>query len=80
MMIKSGIRSLLFAAAALVAFGPLAPEAKTLDEILTAKKIAVGINPALPPLGLYNDKNEIDGFDAEFAKRSARCWASKSNW
>ncbi len=68
-MIRSGIRTLLLAAAALLALGPVAPEAKTLDEILTAKKIAVGINPALPPLGLYNDKNEIDGFDAEFAKK-----------
>jgi polar amino acid transport system substrate-binding protein len=46
-------------------------KARTLDEILSAKKIAIGVNPALPPLGLYNEKNEIDGFDVEFAKKIA---------
>jgi polar amino acid transport system substrate-binding protein len=46
-------------------------EARNLDEILSAKKIVVGVNPALPPLGLYNEKNQIDGFDVEFANKIA---------
>jgi len=41
--------------------------AKSLDQILSAGEIRVGINPQQPPLGMFNDKNEITGFDPEFA-------------
>lgn len=44
-------------------------EAKTLDEILSAKKISVGVNPALPPLAMYDEKNQMAGFDVEFARK-----------
>lgn len=37
--------------------------AATLDEILKAGVIKVGVNPTLPPRALYNEKNEIDGFE-----------------
>lgn len=50
---------------------PSVGHARTLDEILSSKKIAVGVNPALPPLGMYNEKNEMDGFDVEFARKIA---------
>jgi polar amino acid transport system substrate-binding protein len=46
-------------------------QAKSLDEILKAGEIRVGINPTLPPLGVYNDKNEIDGFDKDVAQAIA---------
>jgi len=42
-------------------------EAKSLDQIISAGEIRVGINPQMPPLGMFNDKNEIVGFDQEFA-------------
>src|SRR5512134_249614 len=42
-------------------------DARTLDEIMASKKLIVGINPPLPPLGIFNDKNQIDGFDADIA-------------
>jgi polar amino acid transport system substrate-binding protein len=48
---------------------PAAAEAHSLDEILSAKKIVVGINPNLPPLGRFNDKNEIEGFDVDLANK-----------
>ena len=36
----------------------------------------VGINPTLPPLGNFNDKNEIVGFDVDYRQpKSPRCWA-----
>jgi polar amino acid transport system substrate-binding protein len=43
--------------------------ARTLDEILASKKLIVGVNPTLPPLGIFNDKNEIDGFDVDVARK-----------
>ena len=45
--------------------------AATLDEILSAGKIRVGVNPTIPPTALYNDENELDGFDVNFAKEIA---------
>jgi polar amino acid transport system substrate-binding protein len=56
-------------AAALLA--PVAGEARTLDEILSSNKLVVGVNPTLPPLGNYNDKNEIVGFDVDVSKKIA---------
>lgn len=46
--------------------------ARTLNEILKAGEIRVGINPTMPPIGVFNDKNEIDGFDKEFADEIAK--------
>ena len=43
--------------------------ARTLDEIMASKKLVVGVNPTLPPLGIFNDKNEIDGFDVDVARK-----------
>jgi polar amino acid transport system substrate-binding protein len=43
--------------------------ARTLDEILASKKIVIGVNATLPPLGIFNDKNEIDGFDVDIARK-----------
>src|SRR5690349_24598427 len=45
--------------------------ARTLDEIIASKKLIVGINPTLPPLGVFNAKNEIDGVDVDIAKAIA---------
>jgi len=45
--------------------------ARTLDEIVASKKLVVGVNPTLPPLGIFNDKNEIDGFDVDIARKLA---------
>ncbi|NTG48232.1 transporter substrate-binding domain-containing protein [Agrobacterium rhizogenes] len=55
--------------AACLALTAVAADAHSLDEILSAKKIVVGINPNLPPLGRFNDKNEIEGFDVDVAKK-----------
>lgn len=45
--------------------------ARTLDEIMASKKLTVGINPTLPPLGVFNAKNEIDGVDVDIARAMA---------
>lgn len=48
---------------------PVTGSARTLDEILASKKLVIGVNPTLPPLGIFNDKNEIDGFDVDIARK-----------
>ncbi len=45
--------------------------AKSLDDILKAREIRIGVNPTLPPRALFNDKNEIDGFEPDLAKALA---------
>jgi len=46
--------------------------ARTLDQIITAGEIRVGINVNFPPLGFFNEKNEIVGFEPEFAAAVAK--------
>ena len=67
-------RALLLAAAAGTAALWLQTDAaaKPLDQVLHAKKLRAGINPTLPPFGTFNEKNEIDGFDADIARELAR--------
>lgn len=50
--------------------GPAA--ARSLDEILKSGTIRVGVNPTLPPLAKFDDKNEIVGFDVDFANGIAK--------
>jgi len=45
--------------------------ARSLDDILKAGELRVGVNPTLPPRALFNDKNEIDGFEPELARAVA---------
>lgn len=51
---------------------PAGASAHSLDEILSAKKLVVGINPNLPPLGRFDDKNQIEGFDVDIANKLAQ--------
>lgn len=48
---------------------PSVASARTLAEIVASKKLVIGVNPTLPPLGIFNDKNEIDGFDVDIAQK-----------
>ena len=52
-------------------FGAATANARSLDEIMKSKTLIVGVNPNLPPLGVYDDKNQISGFDATVAKKIA---------
>jgi polar amino acid transport system substrate-binding protein len=69
-------RAALFGAAAAGLSAPLlaggAASSKPLGEVLSAKKLRAGVNPTLPPFGTFNDKNQIDGFDADIARELAR--------
>jgi polar amino acid transport system substrate-binding protein len=46
--------------------------AGTLDEILKAGEIRVGVNPTLPPRAMYDDSNAITGFEPELAALIAK--------
>ncbi len=46
--------------------------ARPLDAIVSAKRLRAGINPTLPPFGTFNERNQIDGFDADIAREIAR--------
>lgn len=52
-------------------FASMNANARSLQQILDSKKIIVGVNPNLPPLGIYDDKNQISGFDASVAQQIA---------
>lgn len=69
MTVSSWLRSAVLACAALVTTLPAAAQVRTLDQILSAKKLVVGVNPTLPPLAAYDDKNEIVGYDVDIANR-----------
>lgn len=67
-------RSLLagVAAGAAVSMLGLDALAKPLAEVLSTRKLRAGINPTLPPFGVFNAQNQIDGFDADIAREIAR--------
>ena len=46
--------------------------AATLDEVLKAGEIRVGVNPTLPPRAMYDDSNAIVGFEPELAALVAK--------
>ncbi len=60
---------MLIAACALL--GSIDATSRALDEIIASRKIVFGINPNLPPLGIYDEKNQIDGFDVAVARKIA---------
>lgn len=63
----AGVGALLTASMLL----PGAVEARSLDEILSSGTLKVGVNPTLPPLGLYDETNQIVGFDVDFSQKLA---------
>ena len=66
-------RGALVGAASLAGLGlTKAALAKPLAEVLSTKKLRAGINPTLVPFGVFNQQNQIDGFDADIAREIAR--------
>ncbi|WP_259460972.1 hypothetical protein [Paraburkholderia sp. BL23I1N1] len=51
-------RMLAVGIAACALLGSFDASARTLDEIIASKKIVFGINPNLPPLGIYDAKKQ----------------------
>lgn len=51
--------------------------ARSLDEIIKSGVIRLGVNPTLPPLGKFNEKNEIVGFDVDYGAEIAKALGVK---
>jgi polar amino acid transport system substrate-binding protein len=60
------------AAAAAALLTPNTASARPLEDVLRAGELRVGVNPTLPPRALFNERNEIDGFEPEVAAAIAR--------
>jgi polar amino acid transport system substrate-binding protein len=60
------------AAAAAALLTPKDASARPLEDVLRSSEIRVGVNPTLPPRALFNERNEIDGFEPEVAAAIAR--------
>lgn len=60
------------AAAAAALLTPSNASARALDDVLRSGELRVGVNPTLPPRALFNERNEIDGFEPEVAAAIAR--------
>ncbi len=72
MTMTNWTRRVALAAALALALPAAFADARPLDEVLASKKIVVGVNPTLPPLAKFDDKNQLDGFDVDIAKRIAQ--------
>ncbi|MDQ0390512.1 transporter substrate-binding domain-containing protein [Labrys monachus] len=77
------LRQLLsFAAAALIG-ATLVSEpaaARTLDQIIQAGTIRVGINPNFPPMSSYGKTNELEGFDIDVGNKIAAALGVKAEF
>ena len=71
-MLRPIALALTLTLAALAGFAPGAAAARSLDEVLKSGTLRVGVNPTLPPLGKFDDKNQITGFDVDFATEIAK--------
>ncbi len=71
-MLKHLVMGAVALVSAAVIAAPQATEARTLDEIIKSGTIKVGVNPTFPPLAKFDDKNEIAGFDVDFAGELAK--------
>ena len=70
-MFRNLMKAVAATFAVAVILSPATVEARTLDEILSSNKLIVGVNPTLPPLGKFNEKNEIVGFDVDLSMKLA---------
>jgi polar amino acid transport system substrate-binding protein len=75
-------RTILAALAGLTLTLPLATagQAKSLDDILSAGTIRIGINPNFPNMSVRDDKGEWSGFDIEVGNAIAEKMGVKVEW
>ena len=68
-MLKSGLLSRsLVVLASVVALASAAAQANTLETIKQAKKVRIGIDLAIPPYGMVDDKLQPAGIDVDVAR------------
>ncbi len=55
-------------------------EARSLDDMIKAGVIRIGINPNFPPNSSYSDKNELEGFDIDVGNKIAEALKLKAEF
>lgn len=60
---------ILAAAALTIATGA---QARSLDAIISAGELHVGVNPNFPPTAMYDNQNQLVGFDVDVSKKLAQ--------
>jgi polar amino acid transport system substrate-binding protein len=68
---KTGIKAVILGVLVCFAGWTAPASARSLDEILSASELRVGVNPNYPPNAMYNDKNELVGFEVDVARKLA---------
>jgi polar amino acid transport system substrate-binding protein len=77
------LRNLLFramaVAVAVLAVNGLA-EARSLDDIIQAGQIKIGVNPNFPPMSSYGATNQLEGFDIDIGNKIAEALGVKAEF
>ena len=68
---KPAMLSVALAVMACLGAWSVPAHARNLDEILSAGEIRVGVNPNYPPNALYDEKNQLAGFEVDLARKLA---------
>ncbi|MBS0558579.1 MAG: transporter substrate-binding domain-containing protein [Proteobacteria bacterium] len=55
-------------------------QARSLDDILSTGELRIGVNPNYPPTAMYDDKNQLVGFDIDVATKLASMLGVKPNF
>lgn len=71
-MIKKLVIALAASLGLALLAAPPGASARPLDDILKSGTLRVGVNPTLPPLAKFDEKNQIVGFDVDFAAEIAK--------
>jgi polar amino acid transport system substrate-binding protein len=68
---KIGMHTAILAVLAYLVAWSAPAQARSLDEILSAGELRVGVNPNYPPNAMYNEKNELVGFEVDVGQKLA---------
>ncbi|MDB5523961.1 MAG: hypothetical protein JWM58_1724 [Rhizobium sp.] len=55
-------------------------QARSLDQIITAGTIKIGVNPNFPPMSSYGETNEFQGFDIDVGNKIAEALGVKAEF
>jgi polar amino acid transport system substrate-binding protein len=55
-------------------------EARSIDDIIKAGSIRIGVNPNFPPMSSYGDTNELQGFDIDIGNKIATTLGVKAEF
>ena len=63
-----------------IALGVGAAQARSIDDVIKAGTIRIGVNPNFPPMSSYGDTNEFQGFDIDIGNKIATALGVKAEF